>query len=192
MAIPALNFTGFVEKKGLFSYRELFASEASLLKGKPLCQYLTDMDLQEYEAVKLENAEFGKWDEIALSTIAITGLAIGIIAAFGFFFADKISEALPISNSESIMSTSGAIAIGSSAAGLGAMLTEDKKLKTKVNPIYDNRLLRLQDKVRTLESRIALVQDLQEKEQLMQAKDHFSLKQQRYLAEKVNVINVKK
>ncbi len=76
MAVRALNFNGFVEKNSLFSYRELFASESTLLKGKPLCQYLTEMDQQEYEIVKLENAEFNALPQRITSNLPVTFVAL--------------------------------------------------------------------------------------------------------------------
>ncbi len=44
----------------------------------------------------------------------------------------------------------------------------------KVKQIYDNRLLRLQDKIRCLEGRLIVINELLETEQLIQAKNHFS------------------
>ena len=188
MAVAALNFNGFVEKNNLISYRELFASESALLKGKPLCQYLTDMDQHEYESVKLENAELSTFGQTRLQTVGIELFALSAI----IFIGTCIIEAC---FSDKIKVSDGLIAAGiisGTAVPCIVVGREEQLLQDKINKIYDNRLLRVQDKVQKLEGRIAIINESLEKEQLTQAKNHFSLKHQRYLSERHNVLTVKK
>jgi hypothetical protein len=86
MAVQALNFTGFVERKDLFSYTNLFVSQAPELKGKPLCEFLTNLDQAEYPLVAAENQQLiednsGSWDKrvIAVNLLAIAYLGITIL-----------------------------------------------------------------------------------------------------------------
>jgi hypothetical protein len=54
-AMPRFDFNGFVEGKLCMSYKNLFSSEAPLLKGKNLCQFLDQMDQEEYQIITQEN-----------------------------------------------------------------------------------------------------------------------------------------
>lgn len=54
-SIQRLDFTGFVENKLCMSYKNLFACEAPLLKGKNLCEFLINLDQEEYQFVAQEN-----------------------------------------------------------------------------------------------------------------------------------------
>lgn len=190
MALLALNFNGFVEKNNLLSYRELFASESTLLKGKALCEDLIEMDQQEYESVQLENAELNAVDQTDSSGTVVMGLlALTVIGFVGLAISLSKTE-----NDPRLGLISGFIGGGSLCGAYSVALDSDRlqQSRDKISKIYDNRLLRLQDKVRCLESRIVLINEPLEREQLIQAKNHFSLKYERYLAEKINVINVKK
>ncbi|HEX2579499.1 MAG TPA: hypothetical protein VHK67_03755, partial [Rhabdochlamydiaceae bacterium] len=59
-AVLSLNFKGFFERSDLFSYRNLFASEADTLKWKSLCEAIIKMDEQEYSLVKSESDELDR------------------------------------------------------------------------------------------------------------------------------------
>jgi hypothetical protein len=187
MAAVALNFNGFVTANSLLSYRELFASESALLKDKPLSQYLTEMDQQEYEIVKLENAELMTFDQAASSKTVGLGLIIfGLIATCGSIISIgtrmSINELVGYSD-DTFFGDAGMGGyliggIGSFATGTAIMVNAAQQLKDKVNEISDNRLLRLQDKIKRLEERISAINEPSEIAQLKLAKDSFYLKHQ--------------
>jgi hypothetical protein len=84
--VQALNFTGFQERNDLISYKNLFASQAPELTGKPLGEYLTKLDQAEYLLVSAENQELtqdvsGSWDKrvIAVPLLAAAYLVITIL-----------------------------------------------------------------------------------------------------------------
>jgi|GEM_PF-1652203 len=92
MAVQALNFnfTGFIEKPDLISYKNLFVSQASELKGKPLCEYLTKLDEEEYKLVSSENQElkeltpdiFDFWEKRVTSVLLLSCAAYAITILF--------------------------------------------------------------------------------------------------------------
>jgi hypothetical protein len=95
MTLQALNFnfTGFIGRNDLISYKYLFVSQSSALKDKPLCEFLTNLDQAEYRLVSAENQELvaaedqqpieddsGSWDKrviaVHLSAVAYLGITI--------------------------------------------------------------------------------------------------------------------
>lgn len=187
-AVPlALNFNQFIEHRNLVPYKALFATETPILKGKTLCEFLINLDQREYSDIKAENLELQKVyaEDVRLSILA-AGAIISVLGFIGFSCSDKYSGshyAFPVAVTSAVACPSVLI-----AAFIAA--NPNNPVDIKISEIYDNRLLRLQDKIRSLEGRIGSTNDQQEKEQLIQAKDYFSLKQMSYLAEKTNKIKV--
>lgn len=82
---------------------------------------------------------------------------------------------------------------GASTPMIFPLIFVPAELKTHgkiASDIYDNRLLRLQAKVRDLERRILNTLDEEEREQLQIAKDFFELKRVLYFTKKTNKIDI--
>ncbi|HEX4840327.1 MAG TPA: hypothetical protein VFU89_07805 [Rhabdochlamydiaceae bacterium] len=89
MAVQALNFnfTGLIEKPDLISCKNLFVSQAPALQGKPLCEYLTKLDEEEYRLVSAENQELtpevsDSWDNRVVSVVLLFFVVYGITMLF--------------------------------------------------------------------------------------------------------------
>ena len=87
MAAQVLNFTGFIERNDLISYKNLFISQAPELTGKPLCEYLTNLDQAEYRLVSAENQELtqdvsSSWDKRVIAVSLLAAIYLGITILF--------------------------------------------------------------------------------------------------------------
>lgn len=82
MALPsvaAFHYSGFVERSDLIPYKVMMASENSLIKGKNISAYLTNLDKKEFEVLQTENQAMQKnwhdWRHVR----RINYIAFGII-----------------------------------------------------------------------------------------------------------------
>src|ERR1700730_429988 len=96
MAVESYDFTDFVERDGLISYKDLFAAEASGLKGKmKVCDELQAMDRKEYEVLCIEQSQLDSLRKGFLLSaflfiaISVSGMVLSLLHG-GFFFLGAI------------------------------------------------------------------------------------------------------
>lgn len=173
----------FIDRDDLVSYKGLFAAEAPGLKGRmKLCEELQEMDRKEYDVVRLEQADLrgvqggdAKKNASALN-MTYFGIAVGV-AMLAFAIIRK--SVLLIFFQVAILSYQFIYALPK------ALNPNTREETQKIRQIFDDRLSRLQTKIRNLDQRIPLTQDSQAQEQLRLARDYFSTKHNIYTSVRI-------
>jgi hypothetical protein len=146
-----------------------------------LCPFLQQMDRTECEVLQRENLEVERITQEWWSTTKkITGLLVvsGTLGA--------MSIASSFGNKEIGKLVLGVGIIFAAICGSAVIMRNTKDESERVIPeIYDKRVLRLQAKIRALDSKMGLLGgESAVKEQLAKARDFFDLKKTTYLADK--------
>lgn len=184
MEIEGCNCSEFRERDDLIPCKSLLVQEAPFFKGKSISQELAVMDQAEYQIIKAEEASL-EWKNpgaivifgTLISLVSLVGLVVGL------FFSNSREEFGKI--------------CGLSIVGvyLGDMIkmpfnySIEQERKGKILEIYDNRLLRLNNKSSTLKQKILKTEDPLIKEELSSARDFFKTKYIVYLAARNKPLN---
>jgi len=169
MAVQALNlnFAGFIENRDLISYKNLFVSQAPELQGKPLCEYLTKLDKEEYKLASSENQELKElspdisdsWDN---RVIAVSLLLSAVYLGITILFHEKLGL-LAINNLYKLtFHVVGVVAliISSWMTKLGyAPMHRQFALEEKVHQIDERRKQRLEEKFKAVRAEYRKLKD---------------------------------
>lgn len=169
MAVQALNFdfTGFIENPNLISYKNLFVSQAPALQGKPLSEYLTKLDKEEYKLASSENQELKElspdisdsWDN---RVIAVSLLLSTVYLGITILFHEKLGL-LAINNLYKLtFHVVGVVAliISSWMTKLGyAPMHRQFALEEKVHQIDERRKQRLEEKFKAVRAEYRKLKD---------------------------------
>ncbi|MBI3211859.1 MAG: hypothetical protein HYZ47_04150 [Simkania negevensis] len=183
MSLPSLN--GFFEKSNLLPFRVLMARECPLLQGKNLCEFLVQMDQGEYRALQAENITIITFKNSYPYRVKKWG-TVGLIGFSSIVFVNAWIRAATAGKEGSGGET--ALFFLGMMGGALLAIAKENSLNGKVGEIYDSRLLRLSDKIRTLEGKIPQLQETEERDQLHKAKDFFALKYLEYLGKKTRMV----
>jgi len=173
MTLDNFDYSDFTERDDLISYKSLFAAEAPGLRGKmKLCEELQDLDREEYEVVCLEQAVLkGLKGGDSKSTLAslilpLVGLAMSVcMLVYGIFQQSVLLTLLPVPF----------LSIDSAVISEILNPNSPEELQ-KIGQIFDNRLSRMNTKLRKINQKISTHKDPETQEQLQLARDYFSTK----------------
>lgn len=169
----------------------LLASETPLLREQKICDALERMDQEEIPGLDREGRFYDSTVEKIQNRALMTKAALLVGTGAGFVAFCMAPAAVSTVKFISLIA-GGMGTMGVSIEGLGRCVAEEKNAKEKLeNDLLDQRILRLQDKTRTIESYLSGTSDQVEARQLNTAKDYFSLKTIEMIAQKTNNINVK-
>ena|GEM_PF-5464046 len=174
----------------------MLAQETPLLKGQPLCPFLSQMDEAESAVLTGEERSFTQEQDTfytenrlarVLPAVALGSGAVGWgIAGVKFLCSQKAP-----SGKDFILLMS--IYILTMGGGIGLKEYSDRRqaLQEKVTfKITDERICRLQDKIRQIENKLRGHLEENEQGQLHRAKDYFRLKEVEMLSSKTNQIQI--
>lgn len=192
LAAAGFNFNGFIEVNDLISHRIMIAY-GNIGEAEP-CEFLQEMDRREYQILQAEDLELKNIIEKAKTAWGPFAVSFGGLALASFSFVSVSSSDSHNDSKTFIIMLAGLSLFGIGTTwGLVKIADSVKVRVADIGEIYDKRILRLQSKVRALEGRINDINlDVSEKEQMSKARDFFGLKQQVYIAEKINTVKVKR
>lgn len=157
-----LDLRECVQHPNLFACENMFAQKVDTLQGQTLCQFLAEMDAQEYTIILKENITYSDGTVLDGNMMA----QIGITGGGGGTLGGMLGVAL-----QSLFFAASFFSVGALFFGWIAYsgLTGQKQLKVAI-VMSHNRLNRLDQKIRTINERIATLRQniAQEQEQIQQ------------------------
>jgi hypothetical protein len=176
------------------------AQHTPLLQGKQLCDFLDTMDREEQQLLAQEQGqattrvnsfdEQNRFQEVVGKIIGLAGAGTFVTACSVMSFRNDEGTAL-----DTLFKTACVVGMVGALSGLAITGGVSKERSTLTNELNssteDARLLRLQFKVRQLESFITQCPYEAQKEQVEMARDYFKLRETQMMHSKINTIEVR-
>lgn len=188
MVVESFNFLVFHERRHLIPSTSTLASETPELKDKALCRELFDMDIEESQQIRAEESRLRTIEQtdwrLRLRRITLPSAATSTPAWIAQEINNSSNYLLQSSNLTSLTFAISVISL----LGLSVAYMTNNPYSDAIQAINIARLLRLEQKERTLQERLS--RGSEHSGQLLAAKAYFNLQYNLHLAKKTYLIVV--